>query len=238
MNERDRPYVLLSCAASVDGYIDDASPERLRLSNEADFDRVDAARAEVDAILVGATTIRRDDPSLLVRSAARRAARVARGLPENLVKVTVTGRGGLDPRARFFTTGEEPKLVYTADPVAAALSAELGDAAEVVSLGEKADLGALLTDLAARGIRRLMVEGGGGVHTGFLTADLVDEIHLAVAPFFVGDPAAPRFTHPGLFPQSPSRPMRLAEARSIGDIAFLRYLIDHPSPRPGAPASV
>ncbi|WP_170201680.1 RibD family protein [Actinocorallia herbida] len=226
----DRPYVLLSCAASVDGYIDDASPERLRLSNEADFDRVDAARAEVDAILVGATTIRRDDPSLLVRSPERRAARAARGLPENLVKVTLTASGGLDPQARFFTTGAEPKLVYTTDQAAKELRAELDGVAEVVALGEKADLAALLADLAARGVRRLMVEGGGGVHTGFLTADLVDEIHLAIAPFFLGDPDAPRFTHPGLFPQSPSRPMRLAETSALGDVAFLRYLIGDASP--------
>ncbi|MFD0851687.1 dihydrofolate reductase family protein, partial [Actinomadura adrarensis] len=47
----DRPYVLLSCAMSVDGYIDDASPERLRLSSPADFDRVDGVRASCDAIL-------------------------------------------------------------------------------------------------------------------------------------------------------------------------------------------
>ena len=68
-----RPYVLLSCAASIDGYIDDASEQRLLLSNEEDLDRVDAVRASCDAILVGAGTVRRDDPRLLVRSPSRRA---------------------------------------------------------------------------------------------------------------------------------------------------------------------
>ena len=53
---------------SVDGYIDDGTPARLLLSNYADFDRLDAVRAESDAILVGADTIRRDDPRLTVRS--------------------------------------------------------------------------------------------------------------------------------------------------------------------------
>lgn len=47
----ERPYVLLSCAMSADGYIDDATPERLRLSSAADWDRVDAVRASCDAIL-------------------------------------------------------------------------------------------------------------------------------------------------------------------------------------------
>lgn len=76
-----RPYVLLSCAMSVDGYIDDTTPQRLLLSNQADFDRVDQVRAESDAILIGATTLRRDNPRLIVNSAERRRAREERGLP-------------------------------------------------------------------------------------------------------------------------------------------------------------
>jgi 5-amino-6-(5-phosphoribosylamino)uracil reductase len=91
----DRPYVLLSAAVSVDGYIDDATPDRLLLSDAADLDRVDEVRAGVDAILVGAGTIRADNPRLLVRSAARRAARAGRGQPPSPARVTLTSRGGL-----------------------------------------------------------------------------------------------------------------------------------------------
>ncbi|GAB2698991.1 RibD family protein [Kitasatospora kifunensis] len=60
----DRPFVLLSVATSVDGYIDDTSPQRLLLSNAEDFDRVDQVRAESDAILIGGNTLRRDNPRL------------------------------------------------------------------------------------------------------------------------------------------------------------------------------
>lgn len=86
------PYVLLSCAVSVDGFIDDTSVQRL-LSNDEDFDRLDAVRAEADAILVGATTIRRDNPRLLVRAAERRQARVSCDKPDNPIKVTISGSG-------------------------------------------------------------------------------------------------------------------------------------------------
>ncbi|MEV0662783.1 RibD family protein [Actinomadura luteofluorescens] len=220
----ERPYVLLSCAMSADGYIDDATPERLRLSSAADWDRVDAVRAGCDAILVGAGTVRADDPRLLVRSAARREQRVARGLPPDLTKVTLTWSGDLDPGARFFTTGGSPKLVYAPTGTAGALATRLAGLADVVDAGEPLALGAVLGDLAARGVRRLMVEGGGGIHTLFLTADAVDELQLVVAPFFVGDPSAPRFVRSGVFPQSPERPMRLQEATRIGDLALLRYL--------------
>ncbi|TDC67590.1 deaminase [Actinomadura sp. GC306] len=221
----DRPYVLLSCAMSADGYIDDATPERLRLSSAADFDRVDAVRAGCDAILVGAGTVRADDPKLLIRSEARRAKRVARGLPADLTKVTLTWSGDLDPGARFFTTGDAPKLVYAPSAAAGELAPRLDGLAEVVDAGDPLALSRVLGDLAARGVRRLMVEGGGGVHTLFLTADAVDEVQLVVAPFFIGDPSAPRFVRSGVFPQSPERPMRLAEATRIGDLALLRYLI-------------
>src|SRR5260370_29313030 len=98
-----RPYVLLSCAMSLDGYIDDACAARLILSNDADLDRVDAVRAGCDAILVGAATIRKDDPRLLVRSQARRQDRRARGLPPSPVHVTLPSTGTLDPAPPFFT---------------------------------------------------------------------------------------------------------------------------------------
>jgi 5-amino-6-(5-phosphoribosylamino)uracil reductase len=210
---------------SVDGYIDDAGPERLRLSNTADFDRVDAVRASCDAIMVGAGTVRNDDPKLLVRSPSRRARRQERGVPAEPAKITLTNRGDLDPDARFFTTGEAPKLVYCASPVVPALTDRLDGRAEVVDAGDPVSLPAALADLKGRGIRRLMVEGGGSVHTQFLVSGLADELQLVVAPFFVGDPAAPRFVQPGLFPQNPKRPMRLAETTRIGDVVLLRYLI-------------
>ena len=76
----DRPYTLLSCCMSLDGYLAGATRRRLLLSNDADFDRVDAVRATCDAILVGATTVRTDNPRLLVRSVPtlrRLRARVA-----------------------------------------------------------------------------------------------------------------------------------------------------------------
>ncbi|MFL5141446.1 MAG: RibD family protein, partial [Microvirga sp.] len=110
------PYTLLSCAVSVDGYLDDASDDRLLLSNAADFDRVDEVRAGCDAILVGANTIRRDNPRLVIRDLGRRHARIARGTAPDPVKVTLTASGDLDPGSRFFTAGAADKIVYTPEP--------------------------------------------------------------------------------------------------------------------------
>ncbi|MFI6681743.1 dihydrofolate reductase family protein [Kribbella sp. NPDC050470] len=62
------------------------------------------------------------------------------------------------------------------------------------------------------------------MHTQFLSANLADEIHLVIAPFFVGDSSAPRFVGDAAFPQSPSHRMNLAEVKQIGDVVLLRYL--------------
>ncbi|WP_307854048.1 dihydrofolate reductase family protein [Nocardioides palaemonis] len=62
----------------------------------------------------------------------------------------------------------------------------LGDVATIVDAGPEVDVVRLCGDLLDRGVRRLMVEGGGQVHTRFLTASAADELHLVVAPFFVG----------------------------------------------------
>ncbi|GGW68218.1 5-amino-6-(5-phosphoribosylamino)uracil reductase [Streptomyces galilaeus] len=215
------PYVLLSAAVSLDGYLDDTGPDRLLLSGPADFDRVDEVRASVDAILVGAGTIRADNPRLLVNSPVRRAARVAAGKPEYPLKVTVSGTGELDPAARFWHTGGD-KVLYTTDAGAdRARALGLGGAAGVVPLGPGLDWRRLLEHLHdVRGVRRLMVEGGGTVHTQLLQAGLADELQLVMAPLFVGDPRAPRLFGPGGYQGGR---LRLTGTRRIEDVVLMSY---------------
>jgi 5-amino-6-(5-phosphoribosylamino)uracil reductase len=218
-----RPYVILSAAVSLDGRLDDTSPERLLLSNAADFDRVDEVRAHSDAILIGSETIRKDNPRLLVNSEARRANRVSRGLPAYPAKVTITASGDLDPELNFWHHGDQ-KIVYTTDAGAEKLRDQLSGLADIVAMGEAIDdFGQILDDLGGRGIGTLMVEGGGQVHTAFLSQGLADEIHLAVAPLVVGQAGAPRFLGDAVYPGGPTRRMRLLEARTIDDVVLLRY---------------
>ncbi|MEU6540853.1 dihydrofolate reductase family protein [Streptomyces sp. NPDC047000] len=227
------PYVLLSAAVSLDGYLDDTGPERLLLSGPADFDRVDAVRASCDAILIGAGTVRADNPRLLVNSAERRAARVAAGRPEYPLKVTVSATGDLDPAARFWHTGGE-KVLYTTDE-GADRARGLSPLADVVPLGPALDWRALLTHLHdMRGVRRLMVEGGGTVHTQLLQQDLADELQLVLAPLLVGDPHAPRLFGPGAYQGGR---LRLRETRAVGDVVLMRYEPTAPGTGPLAGAA-
>ncbi|MDL5156008.1 dihydrofolate reductase family protein [Actinomycetospora termitidis] len=167
-----RPHVLASCAVSLDGFLDDATPQRRILSGPADLDRVDEERAKVDAILVGAGTVRADDPRLLVRAPERRAARTARGLPESPLRVVLTTRA-LPDGARI-RSGPAETITLAGTP------------------------GEVLDELGCRGVVRLMVEGGASVLREFLSAGAVDELQLVLAPQLVGE--GPRFTGGGRAP--------------------------------------
>lgn len=220
-----RPYVLLSAAVSLDGHLDTRPGEdRLLLSNDEDFDRVDSVRASVDAILVGAGTLRADNPRLLVNSEARRATRVSAGLPEYPLKVTVTGTGDLDPTWKFWHHGGE-KLVLAVGSKAAEKAGEaLGGLATIQCIPASHTWPVALDVLGdVYRIKRLMVEGGGQVHTQLLEQALADELQLVIAPLLVGQTDAVRMLGPAHYLGGPSARLRLLETRQIGDVVLLRY---------------
>jgi len=218
-----RPYTIVSCAVSLDGCLDDASPERLILSGPQDLDEVDDLRSAADAILVGAGTIRADNPRLLVRDDTRSALREAEGRPPHPLRVTLTSSGDLDPAARFFA-GPLPPLVYAPAAAAVAARANLGDKAVVIDAGAELSLAAVLHDLyTERMVLTLLAEPGAVLARDLLAQDLVDEIRLAVALFFVGDVNAPRFALPAHYPHGQGNPMSLASVRRLDGLAVLRY---------------
>jgi 5-amino-6-(5-phosphoribosylamino)uracil reductase len=227
-----RPYTIVSCAVSVDGCLDDASPARLILSGPEDLDEVDELRAAADAILVGAGTIRADNPRLLIRDPARVADRERDGRPPHPLRVTLTATGDLDPQARFFT-GPGTPLVYATARAARAARDNLGERAVVIDAGAELTLAAVLEDLSIeRTVATVLIEGGAETLREALAGDLADELRLAIAPFFVGDAAAPRFAPPASYPHDRAHPMTLLSVRQVGGVAVHRY---HLSSRP-APA--
>ena len=206
------PLRLLSAAMSVDGYIDDAWPERLVLSGDADLDRVDAVRATVDAILVGparsAATTRACScaPRTRVGERVAAGARRTREGDDHPRRATSTPTRGSSPRA----TRRRSSTCRREWPP----PERLGAVADVVDAGAPLDPRRVLADLAGRGVARLMVEGGTARAHAVPDRGPGDELHLVVAPFFVGDPAAPRFVGAGSFPHDARHRMRLAEVRA------------------------
>jgi 5-amino-6-(5-phosphoribosylamino)uracil reductase len=205
--------IILSAAVSVDGYLDTFGGERLILSSPEDWRAIYALRADCDAILVGAETIRRDNPSLVIRDAKLRKKRVREGRSEDIMKVTVSGSGRLDPTFRFFTENGGEKVVFTHGTV----SDELTEAATVIS---RAELTATIitAQLRKMGVETLLVEGGSSVLSMFLREKCWDEFRLAVAPIFVGDERAPRLVLDGDYP-----PMTLVKTERLGQTAVMHF---------------
>lgn len=217
-------HVTVKCAVSVDGYIDDLSRERLILSGPEDKVAVDQLRAKCDAILIGANTLRLDDPALLVKDEGSRRRRLEKGRRPNPIKVLIAGEQVIDRNKKFFSTGDSEKVVYCARHRFSSVSAEIEDRAVVVPAGERrVMIAAVLKDLEERGVERLLVEGGAAIHTEFLAGGYVDELRLAVAPFFVGEEDAPRFVWKGKFPHDGQNRMQLLSLEQVGDVGVLTY---------------
>jgi 5-amino-6-(5-phosphoribosylamino)uracil reductase len=122
----------------------------------------------------------------------------------------------------------DPPLVLAPAPRVPAVRAALSGVAEVVAAGPTGDPGDVVAELARRGARRVLVEGGTAVITAFLAAGAVDELRLAVAPFLLGRPGAPRLVGAGTFPDGPGSRARLRDVRAVGDMAVLTYYLGRP----------
>lgn len=219
------PYTILSSAISIDGYLNDTGKKRLLLSHKDDFARVDKVRASCDGILVGANTVRVDNPGLRIRSQSLIQQRIDAQLPQYPARITITSTDNLPATHAFFSDSDNAILVYAPSTVANKLEKSLSNtSAQVIPMGKTSvELPALLMDLKERGIEKLLIEGGERIATAFLTAGLINEFHLAMAPFFVGEPGAPRLVNSGIFPHDKNNRMHLHDTRIVGDMAVLTY---------------
>ncbi len=226
--------VILSAAVSLDGYLDDLSPERLKLSSGEDWAAVQKLRGQCDAILVGAGTVRRDNPSLVIRDQATRQERIAAGMEADIAKVVVSRSGCLDPESKFFTEGSGRKIVFMETPdgtdaarrmgtAVAPVAPELAQAAEIIA-AQHITARFICSELSAMGYGSLMVEGGSQILTMFLEEGVADEFRLAIAPFFVGKEGAPKLACPGIFPWGKDNRMAAEKVELLGDTTVIHLI--------------
>jgi diaminohydroxyphosphoribosylaminopyrimidine deaminase/5-amino-6-(5-phosphoribosylamino)uracil reductase len=175
------PWVTLKAAVTLDGKIATASGDSRWVSGEASRRRVHELRNRVDAILVGANTVREDDPRLTTR--------LPGGKGRNSVRVVLDSRLGLPLAAKVFQTKEARTIVATGVERGRRAAALARKGVEVWSLKRRAgqvDLSSLLGRLGEEGFLHVLVEGGAAVFAAFLRERLADEVYLFVAPKVVG----------------------------------------------------
>jgi riboflavin-specific deaminase-like protein len=180
-----RPYLVLNMVSTADGAA--AVAQRTApISNLADRQLFHELRAHVDAVMVGAGTVRTERYGRLVRDPQRRERRLARGLASDPLAIVVSRRLALTPDLPLLADPHSRVVVLTAS------DAELpGCAADVSYLRStpdgEVDLSAMLTRLRTEhGVRSVLCEGGPNLNTSLLPAGLVDELFLSVAPALAG----------------------------------------------------
>jgi 2,5-diamino-6-(ribosylamino)-4(3H)-pyrimidinone 5'-phosphate reductase len=187
-----RPYVIVNVAVSADGKLSTRERRQVKISGKEDFDRVDEIKAGCDAIMVGIGTVLADDPSLTIKSADRIAERVRNGKPEHPVRIVVDSQARTPPDAKILHKGSGLRIIAVSLAAPEENISALKNHAEIIQAGEvTVDLPVLLTKLAEKGIKRLMVEGGGTLIWGMLSAGLVDELTMFVGNIIIGGKDAP-----------------------------------------------
>lgn len=170
-------FVIGQLGQSLDGRIATEAGASHFVTGAKDIERLHRLRALVDAVIVGATTVAQDDPRLTVR--------LAEG--PNPVRVVLDPSGQLDAALRVFSEPTARTLVVRRGPTRGGSGEALGEELEVSwSDPDGFDLVALLDQLRNRGLRRVLVEGGGVTVSRFLQAGLLDRLHLTVAPLLIG----------------------------------------------------
>ncbi|MBP7147768.1 MAG: dihydrofolate reductase family protein [Acidobacteria bacterium] len=235
-----RARIIANVAMSADGKIDTAAREGGGFSSRLDRDRLDQLRAEADALVVGAGTVRAEDPPLTVRDPGRRHQRVTEGKPEQLHAVVLSRSGLVPAGARFF---REPAGARTLAVPADVPEANLAPLRDLEQRGEleilrcgtgQVDVRQLVAHLVRAGRKLIVVEGGGETIASFVEAGLLDEIRITLCPTFLGGRTAPTPLDGAGWPMAARRRLNLTSFERVGDELFLRYTVGPPLEKGGA----
>jgi 2,5-diamino-6-(ribosylamino)-4(3H)-pyrimidinone 5'-phosphate reductase len=225
----ERPRVLVNFATSVDGKI--TLVPRLRdrpftmSRGKRDHERMRELRAMADAILIGASNLRADDPDLALSTEERqRRQKNGERLPYRMV-VTRRGEGVTPDRKMFDPTRGGPSIVAHAQTMPAPARAALGPVARLVEFGVRdVDVADLLAWSARElGVRTLLCEGGGVICADLFRARAVDELYVTLVPRILGGADAPTLVEgPGFLPDE-IPDATLGAVDRVGDELYLRY---------------
>ncbi|NQE45864.1 2,5-diamino-6-ribosylamino-4(3H)-pyrimidinone 5'-phosphate reductase [ANME-1 cluster archaeon GoMg2] len=225
--KKNRPFVFINLAMSADGKISTVKRRQIMISGADDFDRVDALRAECDAIMVGIGTVLADDPSLTVKSAKMREIRRNAGKAENPLRVVVDSKARTPIDAEILNKGEGARVIAVSEQAIVEDVGKLGDKAEIMVGGMDAvDLKKLLYLLWQRGVNRLMVEGGATLNWSLLSQELVDEVYIYVGNIIIGGEGAPTpVDGSGFLSEEAMTKLELLSTERIDEGVLLRWRV-------------
>jgi riboflavin-specific deaminase-like protein len=209
-----RPFVFSNLATSLDGKIASADRGHFYLGTPADRLQMQVLRRRADAILMGASTLRSFRGPLRIRGAKKH--------PLNIV--LSSSLAGISPKWAFFTNGDTRKLLFATERAPAARRRAIAKVADLVVLDSRKPVAPqIVRALEARGVKRLLVEGGGSVMWDFVSAGLLDEVHVTLTPWILGGTEAPTLVDGPGFPAGKAAKLRLVRAKRLKNELYLTY---------------
>jgi len=186
------PYVIINTATSIDGKIATPNRQQTILSNNADLEVVDKIRSEVDAILIGHTTLIQDNPHLTVKNKTYIEKRVQQNKSPQPMKIVISPNCKIPLESNFLKDDDAEKFIFTTEE---AHSKDIQSCLPFATISQhsssRVNILELAKELYKNGIKKLLVEGGGGINFSFIQSGLVDEIRVAISNCIIGGEHSP-----------------------------------------------
>jgi len=220
----NRPFVFVNMAMTADGKIATANRSVSTFGSARDHDHLLELRATADAVMAGARTIDAEAVNLGPGGSKYQRRRRKQGRAEYNLRIIVSGRGTINPRAEIFKHRFSPIIILTSERVPSTRLKALRGLADAVWTGggRAIDFIAALAWLRSRWqVRRLACEGGAELNAALFRQRLVDELHLTVCPKIFGGRSAPTIAEgagaPGL---AEAAGFQIKSLRRVGDELF------------------
>jgi riboflavin-specific deaminase-like protein len=228
MRRGQRPFVVATFAMTADGKVTTKNFTPVDFTSREDKLHLFRQRALADAVLLGHTSLERDNVRLGVPIEFQRARIKRRQSPAPL-RVIVSNKGRIDPRLKIFQSTLSPILIFSTTRMPKNIQAALKEKATLhLTKCDEIDLAAMLQTLRKKyKVRRLACEGGPTLFRALLNRGLIDQLNLTIAPYMFGGANAPTLT--GLSKEFLRATVHcsLIGMRTIGDECFLAYRMKH-----------
>src|ERR1041384_4865057 len=232
MIKRQRPFVVATFAMTADGKVTTKNLAPVDFTSREDKLHLFRQRALADAVLLGHTSLKRDNVRLGIPEDLRQA-RIKRKQAPAPLRVIISNRGRIDSRLKIFQSTISPILIFSTTRMPKKTQAALKEKATLhLTKSDEIDLAVMLGTLRNKyNVRRLACEGGPTLFRALLERDLIDHLSLTIAPYMFGGGKAPTLT--GLSKEflPASVHCSLVDMRTVEEECFLTYRVKRQAPR-------
>jgi riboflavin-specific deaminase-like protein len=227
-----RPFVVATFAMTVDGKVTTKNLSPVDFTSREDKLHLFRQRALADAVLLGHTSLKRDNVRLGL-PAEMQETRVKRHQSRSPLRVIVSNEGRIDHRLNIFQSNISPIIIFSTRRMPRKYQRALEKKAILhLSNANHVDLGDMLQTLRKKyKVRTLACEGGPTLFRALLEQGLIDQLNLTIAPYMFGGAKAPTLTGVSRKFLPASVHCSLSDVRTIGEECFLTYRVRHQRPR-------